>query len=118
MEVSLLHVSDHHEVPSTSMPWSDTCVVQASTTRRPVPRIEDSEGSDAPRSVTDYTEQWGWCFIHIRSMLLHVICLLYVICLFYVVIWYMSVICLVLGPSSGSSGSVRIYRRVIFGKQN
>jgi hypothetical protein len=37
----------------------------------------------------------------------------------YVVICYscMSVICLVLGPSSGSSDSVRIYRRVIFGNK-
>jgi hypothetical protein len=36
----------------------------------------------------------------------------------YVCICYMSVICLVLGPSSGSIGSVWIYRRDIFGKQN
>jgi hypothetical protein len=34
----------------------------------------------------------------------------------YVVICYMSVICLVLGTSSGSTGSVWIYRRAIFGK--
>jgi hypothetical protein len=32
--------------------------VQASTTRRPSPRIEDSEGAAAPRSTTDSTEQW------------------------------------------------------------
>jgi hypothetical protein len=71
--------SDHHEgVPGPRRPGQRTCAVQASTTRRPVPHIEDSEGSDTPRSVTDSTFS--------------------------------------LGPSSGSSGSVRIYRRVIFGK--
>ena len=46
------------------------------------------------------------------------ICLLYVVICYVSVICYMSVICLVLGTSSGSIGSVWIYRRVIFGKQN
>jgi hypothetical protein len=79
------------------------CVVQTSTTRQPVPHIQDSEGVVVPRFVTDSTEQWVSCFIHMWFML-HVI----------------FVICLVtsLGSFSGSSGSVRIYRRVIFGKQN
>jgi hypothetical protein len=67
------------KVPSTSMPWTVTCVVQTSITRRPVPRIEDSEGDDVPRScsTTDSTDQWVWCFIHIRFMLyvISVICL-------------------------------------------
>jgi hypothetical protein len=31
---------------------------QASTTRRPSPHTEDSEGIVPPRSVTDSTEQW------------------------------------------------------------
>jgi hypothetical protein len=38
------------------LPWADTCAVQASTTRRPSPHIEDGEGAVAPRSVTDSTE--------------------------------------------------------------
>jgi hypothetical protein len=33
------------------MSWVDTCVVQASTTRRPVPLIEDSEGADVPHML-------------------------------------------------------------------
>ncbi len=112
------------KVSSTSMSWADTCDVRVSTTNRPVPHTEDSEGTDVPRSTTDSTEQWVWCFMYMWSMLLYIICLLCVICPLYVVICYMSVtcymsfICLVLGPSSGSSGSVRIYRRVIFGNQN
>ena len=55
----------------------------------------------APRSTTDSTEQWVWCFYA------HAV---YVICYFCHMFS--------LGPSSGSSGSVRIYRRVISGKQN
>ncbi len=39
-------------------PCADSCVVQASTTRRPSPHIEDDEGAVAPRFVTDSTEQW------------------------------------------------------------
>jgi hypothetical protein len=49
--------------------------VQSSTTRRSVPRVEDSEGTAAPRSVTDSTDQWVWCFMHMRFML-HVISLI------------------------------------------
>ena len=65
------------KVPSTSMPWADTCDVQASTIRRPVLHTEDSEGDAVPRSVTDSTEQWVWCFMHMRYMLyvISVICL-------------------------------------------
>ncbi len=92
----------HHEkCPRPRYPGQTRCAVRASTTRRPVPHIDDSEGSVVPRSVTDSTEQWVWCFYA------HVV---YVICYF----------CYIFssGSSSGSSGSVRIYRRVIFGKQN
>jgi hypothetical protein len=32
----------------------------------PLPHTEDSEGPAAPRSVTDSTEQWVWCIVHIR----------------------------------------------------
>jgi hypothetical protein len=38
--------------------WTDTCVVQVSTNRRPSPHIEDGEGFVAPRSTTDSTEKW------------------------------------------------------------
>ena len=54
------------KVPSTSMSWSDTCDVQASTIRRPVLHTEDSEGTSVLRSVTDSTEQWVWCFMHMK----------------------------------------------------
>ena len=40
------------------LPWADPCAVQASTTSRPSPRIEDGEGAAAPRSGTDSTEKW------------------------------------------------------------
>jgi hypothetical protein len=55
--------------------------------------LQYSDEVDVPRSVTHSTEQWVWYFIHIRSMLLYVICLLNVISLLYVAICYMSVIC-------------------------
>ncbi len=38
--------------------WADRYAVQASTTRRPSPHIEDDGGVVAPRSATDSTEQW------------------------------------------------------------
>ncbi len=69
------------KVPSTSTTWTDMCVVQVSTTRRPLLHTEDGEGTASPRSTTDSTDQWVWCLIHIWS-LLHVI----------------SVICLSWGP--------------------
>ncbi len=40
------------------LPWTDTCVVQVSTNRRPSPHIEDGEGFVTPRSTTDSTEKW------------------------------------------------------------
>jgi hypothetical protein len=49
--------SDHREgTPDPRGPGQCTFVVEASTTRRPVPHVEDSEGVDSPRSVTDFTE--------------------------------------------------------------
>jgi hypothetical protein len=40
--VSLQDASDHRErCPRSSMPWTDMCDVQVSTTRRPLPRTED-----------------------------------------------------------------------------
>jgi hypothetical protein len=57
--------------------WGFHCNIPSGTTRRPVPHIEDSEGASAPRSVTDSTDQWLWCFIHMWFMLhvISVICL-------------------------------------------
>jgi hypothetical protein len=49
------------------MTWADMCPAQVSTTRRPLPRTDDSEGTVTPRSVS--TEQWVWCLIHMWSML-------------------------------------------------
>ena len=65
------------KVPSTSMPWADTSDVQSSTIRRPVLHTEDSEGDAAPRSATDSTDQWVWCFMYMRYMLyvISIICL-------------------------------------------
>ena len=42
----------------------------------PLPHTEDSEGSAAPRSATDSTEQWVWCIMHMR--LCYMLFLLYV----------------------------------------
>jgi hypothetical protein len=75
---SLQHAPDNRErCPQSSRPWEDTCDVKTSTTRRPVPHIQDSEGDAAPHSGTDSTEQWVWCFIHMWFMLhvISVICL-------------------------------------------
>jgi hypothetical protein len=63
--------------PRSATPWTDTCVVQVSTTGRPVPHIEDSAGTVVPRSTTDSMKEWVWCFMHMRFMLhvISVICL-------------------------------------------
>jgi hypothetical protein len=87
---------------STSTPWTDMCTVQVSTTRRPLPHTDHSEGAVAPRSVTDST--------HGSVGMVSYVHVVYVTCYF----CYM----FSLVPSSGSSDSVRIYRSVIFGKQN
>ena len=42
----------------------------------PLPHTEDSEGHAAPRSVTDSTEQWVWCIMHMS--LCYMLFLLYV----------------------------------------
>ena len=59
------------------LPWADTCARQASATRRPSSRIEDGEGAVGPRSATD-SRISGMMFMHMRFMLLYVICLLHV----------------------------------------
>ncbi len=51
--------SGHHEGgPRSSFALGRTCATRTSTTRRPSPHIEDGQGADVPRSVTDSTEQW------------------------------------------------------------
>ncbi len=70
--------SDHLEgTPGPRRTGQSTCAVQALTTRLPLPRIEDGEGPDEPRSTTDSTDQWVWCFTHMWFMLhvISVICL-------------------------------------------
>jgi hypothetical protein len=52
--------SPSRKVPSTSAPWADTYDVQTSTTRRPIPHIEDSEGDawwDLGNRSSGMTEQ-------------------------------------------------------------
>jgi hypothetical protein len=51
--------SDHREGGSrSSIDLGRHVCCSTSTARRPSPRIEDGEGVVAPRSVTDFTEQW------------------------------------------------------------
>jgi hypothetical protein len=89
------------KVPSTWTPWSDVCVVQVSTTRRPLPHTL--------KTVKDcYTSfHYGLHGSVGKVSYAHAV---YLICYF----CYM----FSLGLSSGSSDSVRIYGRVISGKQN
>jgi hypothetical protein len=69
--------SGRREFPNSPCTGQSTCAVQALTTRRPLPRIEDSEVPAEPRSSTDSTDQWVWCFMHMWFMLhvISVICL-------------------------------------------
>ena len=59
----------------SSMTWA-AYTVQVGTTRRPLPHTKDSEGSAAPRSTTDSTEQWVWCIMYMS--LCYMLFLLYV----------------------------------------
>ena len=93
--------------------------------RQPVDlgRIEDGEGAVIlvpPRTPrrSGYVVYADAVYVVICYMSITCICLLYVVICYMSVICYISVICLVLGTSSGSIGSVWIYRRAIFGKQN
>jgi hypothetical protein len=86
------------------MPWADRCAVQASAADDPVhtfktmegllllvpPRIPQSSGYDVYAHVV---------YVVICYMSITCICLLYVVICYMSVIGYMSVICLVLGPS-------------------
>ena len=59
VEVSLQHAKGHREGgPRSSIALGRHGCCSTSTARRPSPRIENSEGVVAPRSVTDSTEQW------------------------------------------------------------
>ena len=93
--------------------------------RQPVDlaHIEDGEGAVIlvpPRTPrrSGYVVYADAVYVVICYMSITCICLLYVVICYMSVICYISVICLVLGTSSGSIGSVWIYRRAIFGKQN
>jgi hypothetical protein len=80
----------------SSIPWS-ACDLQVGTTRRPLPHTEDSEGSDAPRSVTDSTDQCttvGMVYYAHVSMLhvISVICLVYLMCICVITSYYCKVV--------------------------
>jgi hypothetical protein len=40
------------------LPWAERVLLGLRQPRRPSPHIEDGQGSVAPRSVTDSTDQW------------------------------------------------------------
>ena len=111
------------KVPSILEPW--TAHVRCSSFDNPSTRtrIEDGEGAVIlvpPRTPrrSGYVVYAHAVYVVICYMSITCICLLYVVICYMSVIRYISVICLVLGTSSGSIGSVWIYRRAIFGKQN
>jgi hypothetical protein len=86
------------------MTWTDRCVVQASTARRLVHAFKMMEGlwllvpPRTPRSSGYYVYAHVVCVV-ICYMSITCICLLYVVICYMSVIGYMSIICLVLGPS-------------------
>jgi hypothetical protein len=86
------------------MPWTDRCVVQASTADDLVHAFKTMEGllllvpPRTPRS-SGYDVYAHVVYVVICYMSITCICLLYVVICYMSVIGYMSVICLVLGPS-------------------
>jgi hypothetical protein len=66
-----------------SRPWTDTYTVEVSTTDDLFHTLKTMWGPDTLRSVTDSTEQFVWCLLHMRSMLhvISVICYLTHICI-------------------------------------
>jgi hypothetical protein len=66
--------------PRASRPWADTYTVEVSTTDD---LFHTMWGPDTLRSVTDSTEQFVWCLMHMWSMLhvISVICYLTRICI-------------------------------------
>jgi hypothetical protein len=89
-------------------PGQTRAMFQASTTRRPVHTLDDSGGAAAPRS-TRTPRSSGYDFLCTCGL-----------CCYMLYVYYMLYACYMSSsePSSGSSGSVWIYRRAIFGKQN
>jgi hypothetical protein len=85
-------------------PGQHTCVVQASTTRRPVHTLKTVKGMlllvlpRTPRS-SGYDVYIHAVYVVICYMSVICICLLHIVTCCMSVICYMSVICLVLGPS-------------------
>ena len=65
--VSLHHVSDHLErYPRSSIPWTDTYVVEVLTTWRPLSHTEDNVRTYCTSFRHGSTEQLIWCLIHMR----------------------------------------------------
>ncbi len=66
-----------------SRPWTDTYTVEVSTTDDLFHTLKTMWGPDTLCSVTNSTEQFVWCLLHMRSMLhvISVICYLTCICI-------------------------------------
>ena len=102
--------SDHRERGSSILgrPGQTRAMSRASTTRRPVHTLTTVEGAAAfvpPRTPRSS----GYDFLCTCGL-----------CCYMLYVYYMLYACYMSSsePSSGSSGSVWIYRRAIFGKQN
>ncbi len=86
------------------MPWVDRCALQASTADDLVHAFKTMEGllvlvpTRTPRS-SGYDVYAHAVYVVICYLSITYICLLYVVICYMSVIGYMSVICLVLGPS-------------------
>ncbi len=86
------------------MPWADRCTVQVSAADDPVHAFKTMEGllllvpSRTPQS-SGYDVYAHVVYVVICYMSITCICLLYVVICYMSVIGYMSVICLVPGPS-------------------
>ena len=86
------------------MPWADRCAVQASTADDLVHAFKTMEGllvlvpPRTPRS-SGYDVYAHAVYVVICYLSITCICLLYVVICYMSVIGYMSVTCLVLGPS-------------------
>ncbi len=97
--------SGHRERwPRSSMTWADRCVVQASTADDLVHAFKTMEGLLVlvpPRTTrsSGYDVYAHAVYVAICYLSITCICLLYVVICYMSVVGYMSVICLVLGPS-------------------
>ena len=89
-------------------PWADACDVSGFNNSSTCSHSDDSGGAAAPRS-TRTPRSSGYDFLCTCGL-----------CCYMLYVYYMLYACYMSSsePSSGSSGSVWIYRRAIFGKQN